>query len=89
MRTLPLTQPTFALITEEEINEGIYNFINFDDWFEREDEYMQALGFLALLSGRLPTEIFNDDDWPKTLLFNLKCSNAVFKVLLEAIRGNT
>jgi len=57
-----------------------------DEYEERSDEYMQAIGFLALMSGRLPSEIFEDPNWNSTILFNLKCSNSVFRMIFDVMK---
>ena len=46
---------------------------------------MQAIGFLALMSGRLPHEIF-ENNWNETLLWDLRVSNATFKVLIDCLK---
>lgn len=74
------------VISEQEFEDGVFDFISGDEFEERTDEYMQALGFLALLSGRLPSEIFDDPEWPKHILFNMKCSNLVFKSVFDVLK---
>ena len=51
------TRPTFVIFSEFDIENDDYQFLNLDDIEERDEEYMQALGFLAIMSGRLPHEI--------------------------------
>jgi len=48
---------------------------------------MKSLGFLALMSSRLPSEIFDDNNWPETLLFNMRVSNLLFSELIPIMAG--
>jgi hypothetical protein len=75
------------VISDYEFENGVYDFIDGDDWVEREEEYIQAIGFLALMAGCKPHEVFDDPDWPKTLLWDLKCSNSVFKIVIDVLKG--
>jgi len=60
--------------------------VNPDEWIEAEDDLMQAIGFLALMSGCKPHAVFDDPDWHSTILFDLKCSNLVFKSIFDVMK---
>ena len=74
------------IISEQEFEDDVHEFINPDDWCETDDELMQALGYLALMSGRLPHEIFEDPEWPKNILFDMKVSNLTFRSILDVLK---
>lgn len=74
------------MISDAEFESFKYEFINPDEWIGTDEDLMQSLGWLALMSGRLPSEIFEDPNWPKTILFNLRISNMVFKTLLSTLK---
>lgn len=57
-----------------------------DGYLDREDELMKSIGFLAAISGRLPHEIFEDPDWPDTVVWDLRCSNFFWKELLTVLK---
>ena len=80
------TRPTFAIFSEQEYLDSVHDFLDPDSFEERSDEYMQAIGFLALMSGRLPHEIFEDPDWNSTLIWDLRVSNATFKVFFDILK---
>ena len=80
-------RPTFAIFSESDIENDDYQFLNLDDIEERDEEYMQALGFLALMSGRLPHEIFEDPEWYKHILFNLRVSNITWRIIIDILKA--
>jgi hypothetical protein len=75
-----------VIYSEQEYLSGKYEFLDLDDYEKRTDEYLQSIGFLALMSGRMPHEIFDDPNWNETILFDLRCSNVTFKVLLDLLK---
>jgi hypothetical protein len=73
-------------VSEQEFEQGTYEFISGDDWEETDRNLMEVIGFLAAMSGRLPHEVFDDPNWPKHILFNIKVSNIFWKTLLDTIK---
>ena len=81
------TRPTFVIFSESDIENEEYQYLNLDDIEERDEEYMQALGFLALMSGRLPHEIFEDPDWNRNILFNMRVSNLTWRIIIDILKA--
>jgi len=84
-----LIHQIFVIFNESDIENEEYNFLNLDDIEERDEEYMQALGFLSIMSGRLPHEIFEDPEWNRHILFNLRVSNLTWRTLIDILKSKS
>ena len=75
-----LTLPTFAIWDSDD---ELAKYIDPDGFLDRDDELMIAIGFLAKLSGKLPSEILENPNWLKTLMFDLKVSNLTWREIYK------
>ena len=59
------------------------------DDYDRKQSIKRDIGMLAIMTGRLPHEIFEDVDWYKTLYLDLDIMYAGLQEYIRLMRGNT
>lgn len=59
------------------------------DDYDRKQAIKRDIGMLAIMTGRLPHEIFEDVDWYKTLYLDLDIMYAGLQEYIRLMRGNT
>ena len=69
-------------------NSELEDYHDPDGFLDRDDEYLTSIGFLCAMSGnKMPHEVFDDPNWPKTILFDIKVSNLFWKKYFEMVRN--
>ena len=61
----------------------LVNYHDPDGFLDRQEQYKTSIGFLAMMSGILPHEIFEKSNWPKTIMFDLEVSQLTWKKYFE------
>ena len=75
---------TFEVMSLKEIS----TLINFpDEYLDRDDQYMEALGMLGSAFGIPPSEYFNRPDWNKTILFDIKCAKLYYDQYFDRLQA--
>jgi len=70
------------------VNEQYCKVAPADD-YDRKQSIKRDIGMLAIMTGRLPHEIFEDVDWYKTLYLDLDIMYAGLQEYIRLMRGNT
>jgi len=58
------------------------------DDYDRKQSIKRDIGMLAIMTGRLPHEIFEDVDWYKTLYLDLDIMYAGLQEYIRLMNGN-
>ena len=74
---------TFEVISQTDLPK----LVNFpDEYLDRDDQYMQAVGSMCAAFGLTPSDYFNKPNWNKTILFDIKCSKLYWEFYFDKMK---